>query len=119
MFTAFVTDVYSRRILGWRTAAHGPTDVPLDALETALWTRAQADELVNGLFHHSDAGGQAIHIDPLHQPRLTDADAVATIGTIGDTYDNALVESVIGLYKTECIHFEAPGAASTTSSWPH
>lgn len=58
VFTAFVTDVYSRRIVGWRTKATMPTELPLDALEMALWTRAQADELVAGLVHHSDAGSQ-------------------------------------------------------------
>jgi putative transposase len=58
VFSAFVTDVYSRRIVGWRTKATMPTELPLDALEMALWTRQQADELVEGLIHHSDAGSQ-------------------------------------------------------------
>jgi putative transposase len=58
VFSAFVSDVYSRRIVGWRTAAAMPTELPLDALEMALWTRQQADELVAGLIHHSDAGSQ-------------------------------------------------------------
>ena len=58
-FSAFVSDVYSRRIVGWRTAAAMPTQLPLDALEMALWTRQQADELVAGLIHHGDAGSQA------------------------------------------------------------
>jgi putative transposase len=58
VFTAFVTDVFSRRIVGWRTATAMPTELPLDALEMALWTRRQADELVEGLVHHSDAGSQ-------------------------------------------------------------
>lgn len=106
VFTAFVNDVYSRRIVGWRTAARMPTDLPLDALEMALWTRAQADELVAGLVHHSDAGSQYTSIR--YTDRLTDAGAVASIGTVGDSYDNALAESVIGLYKTECIHFDGP-----------
>ena len=58
-FSAFVSDVYSRRIVGWRTATAMPTQLPLDALEMALWTRQQADEIVAGLIHHSDAGSQS------------------------------------------------------------
>ena len=106
VFSAFVCDVYSRRIVGWRTAAAMPTALPLDALEMALWTRAQTDELVEGLIHHSDAGSQYTSIR--YTNRLTDVGAVASIGSVGDSYDNALAESVIGLYKTECINFEGP-----------
>jgi putative transposase len=106
VFSAFVTDVYSRRIVGWRTAATMPTELPLDALEMALWTRQQADELVNGLVHHSDAGSQYTSIR--YSTRLVDAGAVASIGTVGDSYDNAMAESVIGLYKTECVRHEGP-----------
>jgi putative transposase len=106
VFTAFVIDVFSRRIVGWRTAASMPTALPLDALEMALWTRAQADQLVDGLIHHSDAGSQYTSI--VYSNRLADAGAVASIGTVGDSYDNALAESTIGLYKAECIHFDGP-----------
>lgn len=106
VFTAFVIDVFSRRIMGWRTKATMPTELPLDALEMALWTRAQADELVEGLIHHSDAGSQYCAIR--YTDRLADAGAVASIGTVGDSYDNSLAESVIGLYKTECVHHEGP-----------
>lgn len=106
VFTAFVTDVFSRRIVGWRTKATMPTELPLDALEMALWTRAQADELVDGLVHHSDAGSQYTSIR--YSERLADAGAVASIGTVGDSYDNALAETTIGLYKTECVHHEGP-----------
>jgi putative transposase len=106
VFSAFVTDVYSRRIVGWRTKATMPTELPLDALEMALWTRAQADELVAGLTHHSDAGSQYTAIR--YSDRLADVHAVASIGSVGDSYDNALAESVIGLYKTECVHHEGP-----------
>ena len=66
-FSAFVSDVYSRRIGGWRTAAAMRTQLPLDASEMALWTRQQADEIVAGLIHHSDPGSQA-GLNPLHQP---------------------------------------------------
>lgn len=101
VFTAFVSDVFSRRIVGWRTAASMPTGLPLDALEMALWTRARAGEAVEGLVHHSDAGSQYTSIR--YADRLADAGAVASIGTVGDSFDNALAESVIGLYKTECV----------------
>ena len=67
VFSAFVTDVCSRRIVGWRTKATMPTELPLDALEMALWTRQQADELVDGLVHHSDAGSQYT-VDPSTRP---------------------------------------------------
>jgi putative transposase len=106
VFSAFVTDVFSRRIVGWRTKATMPTELPLDALEMALWTRRQANELVEGLVHHSDAGTQYTSIRFGH--RLADAGAVASIGTVGDSYDNAMAESVIGLYKTECVRHEGP-----------
>jgi putative transposase len=106
VFSAFVTDVYSRRIVGWRTKATMPTELPLDALEMALWTRQQADELVAGVVHHSDAGSQYTSIR--YSTRLADAGAVASIGTVGDSFDNAMAESVIGLYKTECVRHEGP-----------
>src|SRR3954470_22721594 len=83
-----------------------PTELPLDALEMALWTRQQADELVDGLVHHSDAGSQYTAIR--YADRLADAGALASIGTVGDSYDNAMAESVIGLYKTECVRTDGP-----------
>jgi putative transposase len=106
VFTAFVSDVFSRRIVGWRTAASMPTGLPLDALEMALWTRARAGQEVRGLVHHSDAGSQYTSIR--YATRLLDAGALASIGSVGDSYDNALAESVIGLYKTECVRHEGP-----------
>src|SRR5450631_1480462 len=81
-FTAFVSDVFSRRIVGWRTAPSMPTELPLDALEMALWTRAGAGQAVAGLIHHSDAGTQYTSIR--YSNRLADAGAVASIGTVGD-----------------------------------
>jgi putative transposase len=106
VFTAFVTDVFSRRIVGWRTAASMPTQLPLDALEMAIWTRARAGEQVDGVVHHSDAGAQYTSIR--YANRLFDAGALASIGTVGDSYDNALAESTIGLYKAELVHHEGP-----------
>ena len=105
-FTAFVTDVFSRRIVGWRTAASMPTQLPLDALEMALWTRQRAGASVEGVVHHSDAGSQYTSIR--YAERLADAGAIASIGSVGDSYDNALAESTIGLYKTECVRHDGP-----------
>jgi putative transposase len=110
-FTAFVSDAYSRRIVGWRTAASMPTSLPLDALEMALWTRGRdghldGDGRLDGLIHHSDAGSQYVALR--YTERLADAGAVASIGTVGDSYDNAQAESLIGLYKTECTKPEGP-----------
>jgi putative transposase len=105
-FTAFVTDVFSRRIVGWRTAASMPAGLPLDALEMALWTRTSAGQSAGGVIHHSDAGSQYTSIR--YSARLADAGALASIGTVGDSYDNALAESAIGLYKTECTQPEGP-----------
>lgn len=121
-FTALVTDVYSRRIVGWRTASAMPTELPLDALEMALWTREGAGEDVGGLVHHSDAGSQYTAIR--YSNRLTDAGAVTSIGSVGDSYDNALAESVIGLYKTECVRHDGPWRTVEdlelgTLSWVH
>ena len=105
-FTAFVSDAYSHGIVGWRTASSMPTELPLDALEMALWTRARADHSVEGLVHHSDAGSQYTAIR--YTNRLLDAGALASIGTVGDSYDNSQAESLIGLYKTECTKHEGP-----------
>ena len=119
-FTAFVSDAYSRRILGWRTANSMPTDLPLDALEMALWTRA--GNQLHGLVHHSDAGSQYTSIR--YTDRLAEAGALASIGSVGDSYDNAQAESLIGLYKTECVHREGPWRGCddlelATLSWVH
>lgn len=105
-FTAFVKDVYSRRIVGWRTHHRMPTELPLDALEMALWVRGRACQDVTGVVHHSDAGSQYTAIR--YAERLAEAGAIASIGTVGDSYDNAMAESVIGLYKTECVRRDGP-----------
>jgi len=82
VFTAFVSDAFSRRIVGWRSATNMPTELPLDALEMALWTRSRAGQDVTGLVHHSDAGSQYTSIR--YAGRLLDAGALASIGTVGD-----------------------------------
>jgi putative transposase len=110
-FTAFVSDVFSRRIVGWRTASSMPTSLPLDALDMALWTRAQAGQTnaagqLPGLVHHLDAGSQYTAIR--YAERLADAGALASIGSVGDSYDNSQAESLIGLYKNEMVKREGP-----------
>jgi len=121
-FTAFVSDVCSRRIVGWRTASRMPTQLPLDALEMALWTRARNGQDVTGVIQHSDAGAQYTAIR--YAERLADAGAIASIGTVGDSFDNALAESVIGLYKNECVKPDGPfrtvdDLELATLSWVH
>lgn len=104
-YTAFVLDVFSRRIVGWAVADHHLTQLPLAALEMALYTRARAGHDVAGLVHHSDAGSEYTAIR--YRSVLTDFQALASIGTVGDSYDNAMAESLNGLYKTECYHRQA------------
>ena len=121
-FTAFVTDVFSRRIVGWRTMSKMPTDLPLDALEMALWIRDRAGEDVTGVIQHSDAGTQYTALR--YTERLAEVGAIASIGTVGDSYDNALAESVVGLYKTECVKIDGPFRSAddlelATLSWVH
>jgi putative transposase len=121
-FTAFVTDVYSRRIVGWRTTNRMPTELPLDALEMALWVRDRAGHGVDGLIHHSDAGSQYTAIR--YAERLADVGVIASIGTVGDSFDNALAETVIGLYKNECVKIDGPFRTAdelelATLSWVH
>lgn len=121
-FTAFITDVYSRRIVGWRTMNRMPTDLPLDALEMALWVRGRAGQDVTGVIQHSDAGAQYTALR--YTDRLAEAGGIASIGTVGDSYDNALAESVVGLYKTECVKTDGPFRTVdelefATFSWVH
>jgi len=100
-FTAFVTDVFSRRIVGWRTAPSMPTELAPDALEMALWTRARAGEDVDGVVHHSDAGSQ-IHVDSLRRTPCRDR-CGALDRDRRRFVDNALAETVNGYYKAELI----------------
>jgi len=121
-YAAFVTDVFSRCILGWRVSATLRSDLALDALEMAIWTR-QHDDLA-GLIHHSDRGVQYLSIR--YTERLEQEQAVTSVGSRGDSYDNALAESVNGLYKSELIYNEHEGPWRTvedvelaTLSWVH
>lgn len=102
-YVALVIDVYSRFIVGWSIATHLKTDLPLEALEMAIWRRkAQLD----GLVHHSDRGSQYTSIR--YTERLADAGIAPSVGSVGDSYDNALAESTIGLYKAELINKKGP-----------
>lgn len=98
-YTAFVIDAFSRRIVGWRVMASLRAELALDALEMAIWARGPD---LAGLIHHSDRGAQYLSIR--YTERLAEAEAVGSVGSKGDSYDNALAESVNGLYKAELIH---------------
>jgi putative transposase len=98
-YVAFVTDVFSRYIVGWKVSTTLRAELALDALEMSIWVRRSVD--LAGLVHHSDRGVQYLAIR--YTERLADAGAVCSVGSRGDSYDNALAESVIGLFKTEVV----------------
>jgi len=102
VYVAFVIDAFSRIIVGWRASGSLRTDLALDALEQALYARPDTDHLV----HHSDRGTQYLSIR--YTERLAEAGIEPSVGSIGDSYDNALAETVIGLYKTEVIRRRGP-----------
>ncbi len=102
VYVAFVIDVFSRAIVGWRVSRSLRTDLALDALEQAIHMRGKTE----GLIHHSDRGGQYLSIRYTERP--SDAGIEPSVGSVGDSYDNALAESIIGLYKTEVIHRRGP-----------
>jgi putative transposase len=102
VYVAFVIDVFSRLIVGWRAAASMRTELVLDALEMAIWRRGVLD----GLVCHSDAGSQYTSLR--YTTRLAEIGAAPSIGTVGDSYDNSLAESTIGLFKTELIRRHGP-----------
>ncbi len=107
VYVAFVIDAYARRILGWRTGTSMSTQLVLDALEQAVWTRNRhgaAD--LSGLVHHADRGSQYTSIR--FSERLAEIGIAASVGTVGDSYDNALAETINGLYKTELIKRRGP-----------
>jgi putative transposase len=106
VYVAFCIDVFSRMITGWRAAKSMTTDLVLDALEMGIWQRQRAGHDLQGLVHHSDAGSQYTSIR--YTERLIEAGAQPSIGSVGDSYDNALAESIIGLFKTELIRRKGP-----------
>jgi transposase InsO family protein len=104
VYVAFVIDVFARRIVGWRVSASLKTDFVLDALEQAIYARCGTTP--TGLVHHSDRGTQ--YLSMRYTDRLADEGIAPSVGSRGDSYDNALAESVIGLFKTEVIHRRGP-----------
>jgi putative transposase len=102
VYVAFVIDVFARRIIGWRVARSMHAELVLDALEQAIWARSGA----KGVVHHSDRGSQYLSIR--YSERLAEIGAQPSVGSVGDSYDNALAETVIGLYKAEVIHHRGP-----------
>jgi putative transposase len=103
-YAGFIIDAYSRAIVGWRVATTLRASLALDALEMAIWTRQDAG--LDGLVHHSDRGVQYLAIR--YTQRLADQGAVTSVGSKGDSYDNALAEAVNGLYKAELIGPRGP-----------
>lgn len=119
-YTSFIVDAFSRRIVGWRVSGSLRTDLALDALEMAIFTRG--DRTLAGLVHHSDRGVQYLAIR--YTERLEAAGVVNSVGSKGDSYDNALAETVNGLYKAELIHRQGPWTTTeqvelATAAWVH
>ena len=104
LYVAFVIDVFARRIVGWRVSSSMHTDFVLDALEQALYARQP--ERDSSLIHHSDRGSQYVSIR--YSERLAEAGIEPSVGSKGDSYDNALAETINGLYKAELIHRRSP-----------
>ena len=102
VYVAFITDVYSRYIVGWRVLKSMKTDLILEALEQAMWARGKPQ----GVTHHSDRGSQYLSIH--YTDRLMEAGFKVSVGSIGDSYDNAMAESINSLYKAELIHKDGP-----------
>jgi len=120
LYVAFVIDVFARRIVGWRVSSSMQTDFVLDALEQALHDRQPGD--ADALVHHSDRGSQYVSIR--YTERLAVAGIEPSVGSRGDSYDNALAETINGLYKTELIHRRAPWKTKesvelATLQWVH
>ena len=102
VYVAFITDVFSRKIVGWRVSSSLRSDLALDALEQALHARPDLEQLV----HHSDRGVQYLSIR--YTERLAEAGIEPSVGSVGNSYDNALAETIIGLFKTEVIRRNGP-----------
>jgi putative transposase len=106
VYVSFVTDAFSRRIVGWQVSRSLRTDLALHALEQAVWERNRTGQSLDGLVHHSDRGTQYLSIR--YTERLAANGVVASVGSRGDSYDNAMAESIIGLYKTELVRNRGP-----------
>lgn len=106
VYVAFITDVFSRRIVGWQASRSLKTDLALDALEQAIWSRQRDGAVLDQLIHHSDRGVQYLSIR--YTERLAEDGVVNSVGSRGDSYDNALAETINGLYKTELVRNQGP-----------
>jgi putative transposase len=106
VYVAFITDVYSRMIVGWQASRSLRSDLALDALEQAIWARSGRGRRLDELVHHSDRGVQYLAIR--YTERLAETGAVNSVGSRGDSYDNALAETIIGLYKAELVRNRGP-----------
>ena len=106
MYAAFVVDAFARRIIGWRCGSSMSTQLVLDALEQAVWTRQRTGAPLNSVVAHTDRGSQYVSIR--YTERLAEAGIAASVGTVGDSFDNALAETINGLYKTELIKPRGP-----------
>ena len=113
VYVAFVIDVFARRIVGWRASTSMKTQFVLDALDQAIWQRKTPDNRT--LVHHSDRGSQYLSIK--YTERLAEAEIDLSVGTVGDAYDNALAECVIGLFKTEVINQIGPWKSMREVEW--
>ena len=111
VYVAFVIDTFANKIVGWRASRSQQTQFVLDALEQALYERRPSDSLI----HHSDRGSQYVSIK--YTERLADAGLEPSVGTVGDSYDNALAETMIGLFKAEVIHKMGPWKSSDAVEW--
>jgi putative transposase len=106
VYVAFVVDAYARRILGWRCGSSMSTQLVLDALEQGMWTRQRTGATLDSVVAHTDRGSQYVSIR--YTERLAQAGIAASVGTVGDSFDNALAETMNGLYKTELIKPRGP-----------
>jgi putative transposase len=106
VYTAFVTDAYARRILGWRCGTTMTTQLVLDALDQAIWTRQRTGADLESVVAHSDRGSQYTSLR--YGERLAEAGISPSVGSVGDSFDNALAETINGLYKTELIKPRGP-----------
>jgi putative transposase len=106
VYAAFVLDVFSRRIVGWQLAKNLYTDLALDALNMGIWCRQRDDADLSQLIHHSDRGVQYLAIR--YTERLAEAEVVASVGSVGDSYDNAMAEAFNSLFKAELVRNKGP-----------
>ncbi len=106
VYAAFIIDVFSRMVVGWQISESLRSDLAIDALEMAVWNRTRAGQVLDGLVHHSDRGVQYLSIR--YSERLADNDIVASVGSSGDSFDNAMAESFNSLFKWELIYPQAP-----------